>query len=463
MGDEPITRADLEGILEGVTATFTTALATLTNQVNELKTDNNNKKRGEGRAIPQPRVPRGRGTKIANSSESDSEDEAVDPEQLGQDDKDFRMKVDIPFFNGKMNVEEFLDWQIEVDRFMEHMNVAEQKQVKLVAARLKSTAAVWWDKLALTRLRQRKKPVKNWRRMKQLMTERFLPEDYEQILYKMYLDCVQGAKTVTEYTAEFVRLSERNDLGESEGQKVARYISGLRPSIQEKIGLQTMWSVTEVASLAIKVELMEKSPRVFFQFPRFTSQRSTEVGSSVGDKGKTVSQNTGGMTTRASSVVNKEGGISGFGSTTRATRAALVLRPFNPYARPFPGTCYKCLQPGHRSNECTAPPKVVKAVQALVEACEEDETEEGGDDYEGAEFAVEDSPEKVNIVLQRILLSPKEEDGQRRNLFRLYCSVNNKVCNLIVDNGSCENFVAKKLVEYLKLPTEAHVMPYSLG
>nr|XP_011465829.1 PREDICTED: uncharacterized protein LOC105351921 [Fragaria vesca subsp. vesca] len=436
MGDQPITRTDLEGILEGVTATFTAALATLTNQVNELKTNNNNKKRGEGRAIPQPRVPRGRGTKIVDSSESDSEDEAVDHEQLGQDDKDFRMKVGIPFFNGMMNVEEFLDWQIEVDRFMEHMNVAKDKQVKLVAARLKSTAAVWWDKLALTRLRQRKKPVKNWRRMKQLMTERFLSEDYEQILYRMYLDCFQGAKTVTEYTAEFVRLSERNDLGESEGQKVAQYISGLRPSIQEKIGLQTMWSVTEAVSLAIKAELMEKSPRVSFQFLRFTSPRSTEVGSSVGDKGKTVSQNTGGMTTRASSAVNKEGGVSGFGSTSR---------------------------PGHRSNECTAPPKVVKAVQALVEACEEDETEEGGDDYEGAEFTVEDSPEKVNIVLQRILLSPKKEDGQRRNLCRSHCSINNKVCNLIVDNGSCKNFVAEKLVEYLKLPIEAHVMPYSLG
>nr|XP_011457549.1 PREDICTED: geraniol 8-hydroxylase-like [Fragaria vesca subsp. vesca] len=373
MGDTPITRADLEGILEGVTANFTAALATLTSQVNELKTDNNNRKRGEGRAIPQHMVPRGRGTTIASSSESDSEDEVVDLAQLGQDDKDFRMKVDIPFFNGMMNVEEFLDWQIEVDRFIEHMNVAEHKQVKLVAARLKSTAAVWWDKL---------------------------------ILYRMYLDCVQGAKTVTEYTAEFVRLSERNDLGESEGQKVARYISGLRPSIQEKIGLQTMW---------------------------------------------------------ASSAVNKEGGVSGFGSTSRATRAAPVQRPFNPYTRPFLGTCYRCLQPGHRSNECTAPPKVVKAVQALIEACEEDEAEEGGDDYEGAEFAVEDSPEKVNIVLQRILLSPRKEDGQCKNLFRSHCSVNNKVCNLIVDNGSCENFVAEKLVEYLQLPKEAHVMPYSLG
>ena len=62
--------------------------------------------------------------------------------------------------------------------------------------------------------------------MKQLMLERFLPEDYEQIMYKMYIECVQGKRSVTEYTTDFLRFSERNDLGESESQKVARYISG---------------------------------------------------------------------------------------------------------------------------------------------------------------------------------------------------------------------------------------------
>ncbi|PNX83568.1 hypothetical protein L195_g039612 [Trifolium pratense] len=64
--------------------------------------------------------------------------------------------------------------------------------------------------------------------MKQLMLERFLPEDYGQIQYKMYIECVQGKRSVTEYTAEFVRFSERNELSESENQKVARYISGLK-------------------------------------------------------------------------------------------------------------------------------------------------------------------------------------------------------------------------------------------
>ena len=61
--------------------------------------------------------------------------------------------------------------------------------------------------------------------------DRFLPADNEQILYCMYLGCTQGNQLVSDYTHEFMKLAERNNLTESENQKVARYINGLKVAL----------------------------------------------------------------------------------------------------------------------------------------------------------------------------------------------------------------------------------------
>jgi hypothetical protein len=68
-----------------------------------------------------------------------------------------------------------------------------------------------------------------------------------------------------------------------------------------------------------------------------------------------------------------------------------------------------------------------------------------------------------SLVIRRILNSTYTEDNWlRNNIFLTKCTSNGKVCNVIIDGGSCENVVSTTMVEKLNLKTEAHSHPYKL-
>lgn len=116
----------------------------------------------------------------------------------------------------------------------------------------------------------------------------------------------------------------------------------------------------------------------------------------------------------------------------------------NPYAKPFSTKCFRCQQPGHRSNECPQRP----AAHLVGEHEEESvEDEKNSEICEGAERTYGDEGELVyNCIVQKLLLSPKQFDiSQRNSLSRTRCTLNGKVCEVIVDSGSIENIVFKTL------------------
>ncbi|XP_057994976.1 uncharacterized protein LOC131175278, partial [Hevea brasiliensis] len=54
------------------------------------------------------------------------------------------------------------------------------------------------------------------------------------------------------------------------------------------------------------------------------------------------------------------------------------------------------------------------------------------------------------------------DEMQRENIFHTRCLVNDKLCSVIVDGGSCCNVASSLLVDKLGLPTTTHPKPYGL-
>ena len=53
-------------------------------------------------------------------------------------------------------------------------------------------------------------------------------------------------------------------------------------------------------------------------------------------------------------------------------------------------------------------------------------------------------------------------EQQREKIFHTRCHINNKVCSMIIDGGSCTNVACTTLVEKLNLPTLKHPRLYKL-
>ena len=59
----------------------------------------------------------------------------------------------------------------------------------------------------------------------------------------------------------------------------------------------------------------------------------------------------------------------------------------------------------------------------------------------------------------------KEEDNeavQRDDIFHARCHIRDKVCSVVIDEGSYTNAASTELVEKLSLPTTKHPRPYKL-
>jgi len=149
-----------------------------------------------------------------NGSSGEGEEEGRPFRSRGGNNLDF--KVDIPEFEGQLDLDHFLDWLRMVERVFDYKDVPDEKKVKLVALKLHKYASIWWANVVAKRARKGKAKIHSWDQMRDKLKDKFLPSHYLQDNYLKLHNLKQGTKSVEEYTREFEQLLLKCGLREDE-------------------------------------------------------------------------------------------------------------------------------------------------------------------------------------------------------------------------------------------------------
>jgi hypothetical protein len=355
------------------------------------------------------------------------------------------IKIKIPSFQGKNDPEVYLEWETKMEMVFDCHSYSEIKKVKLAAIEFTDYAIVWWDQLLINRRRNREPPVDTWEEMKMLMRKCFLPNHYYRGLYQKLQNLKQGSKSVDDYYKEMELAMIRANVEKDREATMARFLHGLNSEIAVVVEMQHYVELTDMVHQAIKVEEQLKRNGLARRGQPMTTtnlwKTATKRDEQLQHKPKfELSKNANSKTSTT------------LGNTEASSSKTRDIK------------CFKCQGRGHIASQCVN--KRVMVINAQGELESENEEEVDDDDMP----SLEDADNEQNAVVGDLLVARRvlnvqvkeEESNQRENLFHTRCFVNNKVCNVIIDGGSCTNVASTYLVEKLALTTLKHPLPYRL-
>ena len=136
----------------------------------------------------------------------------------------------MPTFSGTHDPEDYLTWELKVDKVFRMHNYSEEKKIHMVALEFDKYVLIWWEQVQNQRREYDEPPITTWEEMKYHMRARFVPKHYKRDLFDKLQQMKQGTLTVEDYYKEMEMAMIRANIYEQEEQTMARFLAGLHLS-----------------------------------------------------------------------------------------------------------------------------------------------------------------------------------------------------------------------------------------
>ena len=375
----------------------------------------------------------------------------VPPQQ--QDDGLGKPKFSIPKFEGGADVEEYLTWELKIEKLWRLHDYTEDRKVKLASSEFDGYALRWWDGVTRARQEDNELPVLTWREMKAIMQARFVPTNYLRTIYDKLTLLRQGVKTVDVYFMEMEMLMQRGRVRESLEMTMQRFLHGLKYDIKGIVRHHSYTTMNELLHHAREAEaqLAEEAQ---------IKGRATGAGRYTPRAPPSMAPTSSSRPAQFSTSSSKP--VSNVSNTKKSEPAASTSGSSMSTARNRDMACHTCGGKGHFKRDC--PNRKVMIIN------EDNEYETGDDadpyapeddDYDSDGVDAYPSEARTIVVSQRALNVLPSASTQRCNLFQTKALVGpDKACKVIIDGGSCRNLASKELCTKLKLKYLPHPHPY---
>ena len=164
------------------------------------------------------------------------------------------VRVDLPHFHEKENVEVYLDWEMKVEKLFDCHRVSEERKVPLATQSFQGNAMYWWTALERDKRLHKDSPIEYWNDLRGALKRRHIPSYYNRELMDKIQRLQQKTMSVEEYRQKMEWYMMRASIRESEPTTIARFLSGLNLDIRDRVELLPYQDLNDLIQLCIKVE-----------------------------------------------------------------------------------------------------------------------------------------------------------------------------------------------------------------